>query len=119
MIIGGLMHINIVRAFASKICFKLKEVSLEITNLFIEDIMHIGVMRELRVMMVIMMMMRTLEMKMRETVVMREVYVMRELVVMREVYVMRIKMASHQTTVQPLLHTIMIEVLKGRVLTHQ
>jgi hypothetical protein len=59
-------------------------VSLEITNLFIEDIMHIGVMRELRVMMVILMIMQTLEMKMRETVV------------MREVYVMRIKMASHQ-----------------------
>jgi hypothetical protein len=110
---GGLKHINIVRAFASKICFKLKEVSLEITNLFMEDIIHIGVMRELMVMM------RTLEMKMRETIVMREVYVMRELVVMREVYVMRIKMTSHQTTVQPVLHKIMIEVLKGRVLTHK
>jgi len=126
MIMGGLKHINTVRAFASKICFKLKEISLEITNLFMEDIIHIGVMRELMVMvmmvmvmMVILIMMRTLEMKMRETVVMREVYVMRELVVMREVYVMRIKMAFHQTTVQPLLHTIMIEVLKGRVLTHQ
>jgi len=81
--------------------------------------MHIGVIRELRVMMVILMMMRTLEMKMRETVVMREVYMMRELVVMREVYMMRIKMVSHQTTVQPVLHTIMIEVLKRRVLTHK
>jgi hypothetical protein len=112
MIMRGLMHINIVRAFASKICFKLNEVSLEITNLFMEDIMHIGVMKELRVMMVILIMMRTLEMKMRETVVMREVYVMRELVVMREVYVKKIKMTSLQTTVQLLLHTIMIEVLK-------
>jgi hypothetical protein len=111
---GGLKHINIVRDFTFKICFKLKEVSLEITNFFMEDIIHIGVMRELMVMvmMVILMMMRTLEMKMRETVVMREVYVMRELVVMREVYVMRIKMVFHQTTVQPLLHTIMIELLK-------
>jgi hypothetical protein len=114
MIMGGLKHINNVRAFASKICFKLKEVSLKITNLFMEDIIHIGVMRELMVMvmMVILVMMRTLEMKMRETVVMREVYVMRELVAMREVYVMRIKMAFHQTTVQPFLHTIMIQVLK-------
>jgi hypothetical protein len=67
MIMGGLKHINIVRAFASKICFKLNEVSLEITNLFMEDIIHIGVMRELMVMvmMVILMMMRILEMKMR------------------------------------------------------
>jgi hypothetical protein len=52
-------------------------------------------------------------------VVMIEVHVMRELVVMREVYMMRINMASHQTMVQPILHTIMIEVLKGRVLTHK
>jgi phage gp16-like protein len=77
-----------------------------------KDIIHIEVMRELMMMMVILMMvilimMRTLEMK------------MREIVIMREVYVMRIKIASHQITVQPLLHTIMIEGLKGRVLTHQ
>jgi hypothetical protein len=52
-------------------------------------------------------------------VVMIEVHVMRELVVMREVYMIRINMASHQTMVQPILHTIMIEVLKGRVLTHK
>jgi hypothetical protein len=52
MIMGGLKHINIVRVFASKICFKLKVVSLEITNLFMEDIIHIGVMGELMVMMV-------------------------------------------------------------------
>ena len=56
MIMGGLKHINIVRAFASKICFKLKEVSFEITNLFMEDIIHTGVMGELMVMMVMMMM---------------------------------------------------------------
>ena len=40
MIMGGLKHINIVRAFVCKICFKLKEVSLEITNLFMEDIIY-------------------------------------------------------------------------------
>jgi hypothetical protein len=51
MIMGGLMHINIVRAFVFKICFKLKEVSLEITNLFMEDIIYMGVMGELMVMM--------------------------------------------------------------------
>jgi hypothetical protein len=51
MIMGGLMHINIVRVFVFKICFKLKEVSLEITNLFMEDIIYMGVMGELMVMM--------------------------------------------------------------------
>jgi hypothetical protein len=51
MIMGGLMHINIVRAFIFKICFKLNEVSLEITNLFMEDIIYMGVMGELMVMM--------------------------------------------------------------------
>jgi hypothetical protein len=51
MIMGGLMHINIVRVFVFKICFKLKEVSLEITNLFVEDIIYMGVMGELMVMM--------------------------------------------------------------------
>jgi hypothetical protein len=51
MIMGGLMHINIVRVFVFKICFKLKEVSLEITNLFVEDIIYMRVMGELMVMM--------------------------------------------------------------------
>ena len=51
MIMGGLMHINIVRDFVFKICFKLNEVSLEITNLFMEDIIYMGVMGELMVMM--------------------------------------------------------------------
>ncbi|KAL9403976.1 hypothetical protein Peur_000948 [Populus x canadensis] len=95
-------------AFASKICLKLKEISLEITNLLIENIIHIGVMRELMMMMI---MMQILEMKIKETIVMREVYVIREIVVMKE-YMVRIKMVSHQTTVQPLLHTITIEGLK-------
>jgi len=110
MFMEGLMHINFVRAFASKICFKLKEVSLEITNLFMEDIMHIGVMRDDDA---------NIRDEDEGDVVMIEVHVMRELVVMREVYMMRINMASHQTMVQPILHTIMIEVLKGRVLTHK